>query len=68
MVIGSSPPASPGSGSWRSWQHRQGTNGKKDGVGEEGRIGSLQVGQRRTESALYCSCNLTDSTGTRRRS
>lgn len=50
MVISVSRPASPGSGSWRGWQHRQGTNGEKDGVGGEGeeeeRIGPLQVGQR----------------------
>lgn len=35
MVI-SICPVSPGSGSWRSRQHRQGSNGEKDSVGEDG--------------------------------
>lgn len=68
MMTSVSPPTSAGSGSRRSWQHRQGTNGEEDGVGGGGRIGSLQVGSRRTGSALYCSPDLTGSTVSRRRS
>lgn len=56
----------PGSGSWRSGQHRPGTNSEKDGLEEEQRMSPRHVQHRRTASALYCSRKPTDIIGTKR--
>lgn len=60
---------SPGSGSWRSGQHRQGPNSEEDGLKEERRSDQLSPHRWQIQEGCICSvlyCNLTDSIGTRR--